>query len=226
MLYLQVRFAERRASVRLVLRSARRGGCVFRTRFAAKVTRRLEGTCTPPRTATLARSASGRIYAQTDADDRGGRTRNAYGCQFGERKRFFLTQHEPPDDYVAAAATGGSLGAVARYVCPLDCGGSVAVVDLATGQQVRRDDVAPMCNQPTTQPPEVASLVLAPSGSYAYIAGGYFDQPPAVNDVVKNVAGSNTLLDCGTGIAPRSLSLSGSTLSWLNSGEPRTAPLE
>ena len=225
-LRLRVRFAKRRAFIDLVLRSARRGGCVFRTRFVAHVTRRLQGTCTPPRTATLARSASGRIFAQTDADDLGGRTRNAYGCLFGVRKRFFLNQHESPDDYVAAAATAGSLGAIARYVCPTDCGGSVEIVDLATGQGVRRDDIAPMCNQPTTQPPEVTSLVLAPSGSYAYIARGYFTQPPAVNDVVKNVAGNNTLLDCGTAIAPRSLSLSGSMLSWLNSGEPRTAPLD
>jgi hypothetical protein len=223
---LRVQFAKRRAVIRLTLRSARRGGCVFRTRFVAHVTRRLQGTCTPPRTATLARSASGRIFAQTDADDLGGRTRNAYGCLFAERKRFFLSQHEPPDDYVAAAATAGSLAAIARYVCPTDCGGSVDIFDLATGQRVRRDAVAPMCDQPTTQPPEVTSLVLAPSGAYAYIARGYFNQPPAVNDVVKNVAGNNTLLDCGTAIAPRSLSLSGSMLSWLNSGEARTAPLD
>ena len=225
-LRLHAKFAGRRATVQLTLRSTRHGGCVFRTRVAARVTQRLQGTCTPAHTTTLARSATGRIFAQRDAADLGGHTRNVYGCLFAEGKRFYLSQHEPPDDYVAAAATAGSLGAVAVYVCPADCGGAVEVVDLTTGQPARRDDVEPMCNQSRDQPPEVARLVLAASGSYAYVAGGYDDPPTAVKDVVKNVGGANTLLDCGTNIDSRSLSLTGTTLSWLNGGERQATPLE
>jgi hypothetical protein len=43
---------------------------------------------------------------------------------------------------------------------------------------------------------------------------------------VKNVSGKATLLDCGTGIGPHSLTLRDSTLRWSNGGKARTAPLE
>jgi len=94
---------------------------------------------------------------------------------------------------------------------------------------MREDEVDPLCNQPTDEPPEVSTLVLAPSLSYAYIADpeyGDRTSPPSVKDVVKNVAGTSTLLDCGTAIAPHSLALADGALTWSNGGQPRTAPLE
>jgi hypothetical protein len=218
-----------RAIVRLELRSARDGGCVFRTRFVTRVSRRLDGSCTPRGTKTLARSDEGRVFRERDTDDLGDHTRHAYGCLFATRKRFFLSDDEEPDLYVAAAATAGPLAAIARYNCPTDCGGRVDIVDLTSGRRVRSDGVAPFCDQPTDQPPEVSALVLAPSGSYAYTADPAYGQPtspPSVKDVVKGVEGTTTLLDCGTAIAPHSLALAGSMLTWSNGGQKRTASLE
>jgi hypothetical protein len=218
-----------RAIVRLELRSARNGGCVFRARFVTRVTRRLEGSCTPRGTKTLARSDTGRIFRERDTDDLGGHTHHAYGCLFATRKRFFLSEDEEPDLYVAAAATAGPLAAIAQYNCPTDCGGRIDIVDLTSAQSMRSDGVAPFCGQPTDQPPEVSALVLAPSGSYAYTADPAYGQvvsPPSVKDVVKSVGGTTTLLDCGTAIAPHSLTLADSTLTWSNGGQTRTASLE
>ena len=218
-----------RAIVRLELRSARRGGCVFRARFVTHVTYRLKGSCTPRGTKTLARSATGRVFLHVDADDVGAYTGHAYGCLFASRERFSLSEDVEPDLYVAAAATAGSTAALAIYECPTDCGGRIAIIDLTTAQTLREDEVGPLCNQPTDEPPEVSALVLAPSGSYAYIADpeyGGGTRPPSVKDVVKNVAGTPTLLDCGTTIAPKSLTLADTTLTWSNGGQPRTAPLE
>ena len=218
-----------RAIVRLELRSARRGGCVFRARFVTHVTYRLKGSCTPRGTKTLASSATGRVFLHVDADDVGAYTGHAYGCLFASRERFSLSEDVEPDLYVAAAATVGSTAALAIYECPTDCGGRIAIIDLTTAQTLREDEVDPLCNQPTDEPPEVSALVLAPSGSYAYIADpeyGEATSPPSVKDVVKNVAGTPTLLDCGTAIAPKSLALGDGTLTWSNGGQPRTAPLE
>jgi hypothetical protein len=225
-LSLRGRFLHSRVRVRVRLRSTRQQGCSYGTTLTARLTRRLKGSCNPRRTTTLARSSTGRVFAERDAADLGGATRNAYGCLFGTRERFFLTEHESPDDYVAAAAIADPLVAVANYRCPADCGGRVDVVDLRLGQPVRFDYIQPMCNQDTGQPPEVSALALAPSGSYAYIAGAYAGARPSINDVVKNVGGENTLLDCGAGIAPRSLTLGGSTLRWSNGGMTHTAPLD
>lgn len=229
-LALRGRFVGRdRAIVRLELRSARRGGCVFRIRFVTRVTRRLEGSCTPRGTKTLARSATGRIFRQLDTDDLGGHTNHAYGCLLATHKRFFLSEDEEPDLWVAAAATAGSLAAIAQYNCPVDCGGAIDIVDLTDARTMRSDDVNPFCDQPTDEPPEVSALVMAPSGAYAYTADpkyGEATNPPSVKDVVKNAGGTTNLLDCGTAIAPHSLALADSTLTWSNGGEARTAPLE
>jgi hypothetical protein len=229
-LRLRGRFVGRsRAIVRLELRSARRGGCVFRARFVTHVTYRLKGSCTPRGTKTLASSTTGRVFLHVDADDVGAYTGHAYGCLFASRERFSLSEDVEPDLYVSAAATVGSTAALAIYECPTDCGGRIAIIDLTTAQTTREDEVDPLCNQPTDQPPEVSTLVLAPSLSYAYIADpeyGDRSSPSSVKDVVKNVAGTSTLLDCGTAIAPKSLTLADGTLMWSNGGQPRTAPLE
>jgi len=148
---------------------------------------------------------------------------------FASGERFALSEDVKPDLYVAAAATVDSTAALAIYECPTDCGGRIAIIDLTTAQTLREDRVDPRCNQPTDEPPEVNALVLAPSASYAYIADPKYGQPtspPSVKDVVRNVAGTSTLLDCGTEIAPHSLALADSTLTWSNGGQPRTAPLE
>jgi hypothetical protein len=229
-LRLQGRFVGRsRAIVRLELRSARRGGCVFRAWFVTHVTYRLKGSCTPRGTKTLASSATGRVFLHVDADDVGAYTGHAYGCLFASRERLALSEDVEPDLYVAAAATVGSTAALAIYECPTDCGGRITIIDLTTAQTMREDEVNPLCNQPTDEPPEVSTLVLAPSLSYAYIADpeyGDRTSPPSVKDVVKNVAGTSTLLDCGTAIAPKSLTLADGALTWSNGGQPRTAPLE
>ena len=227
-LRLRGRFVGRsRAIVRLELRSARRGGCVFRARFVTHITYRLKGSCTPRGTKTLARSATGRVFLHVDADDVGAYTGHAYGCLFASHERLALSEDVEPDLYVAAAATVGSTAALAIYECPTDCGGRIALIDLTTAETLREDEVDPLCNQPTDEPPEVSALVLAPSLSYAYIADpAYGDRTKSVKDVVKNVAGTPTLLDCGTAIGPKSLTLADGTLRWSNGGQPRTAPLE
>jgi hypothetical protein len=220
-------FAGRGAIVRVFLGSDRHGRCAFRGRIVTHVTRRLRGSCTPRRTRTLALSSQGRVFDETDRDDLGGASRNAYGCAFRSRRRFFLSEDERPDEFVAAAATAGSLAATASYSCPLDCSAGIGLVDLVSGRTVRSGFVDQFCNQSQDEPPEVSALVLSPSGSYAYIARGFeAGSKPTVNDVVKNVAGRETALDCGTGIGPHSLSLRGSTLHWTNGGQERTAPLE
>src|SRR4029079_6372236 len=120
-------------------------------------------------------------------------------------------------------------GGWAMYECPTDGGGRIAIIDLTTAQTLREDGVDPLCNQPTDKTPEVSALVLAQSGSSAYIADpeyGEATRPPSVKDVVKNVAGTATLLDCGTAIAPKTLTLADTTLTRSHGGQPRTAPLE
>ncbi|MBA2507040.1 MAG: hypothetical protein H0V29_14045 [Thermoleophilaceae bacterium] len=72
------------------------------------------------------------------------------------------------------------------------------------------------------------SLILTQSGKTAWIATATTftgaQQPTKNIEVFKWTANSPQLLDQGLGIAPTSLKLSGSALSWTNSAQQKTAP--
>jgi hypothetical protein len=198
------------------------------------------GSCTPPRTTTLADDGTSRVYRESyvyDPDVRhhdGGYGNGAviYGCDRATRHRWVLagddTSNGLVDHYQCAefggpvAVAGTFMAILVQEICQPGSGsGQIRVVDLQTGT-VHLDQAAPLSRDFGQN--GVKSLVLAPTGSAAWIICEWQATRPC--QVVDETAfGSNTLLDQGDQIDPQSLTLDGSTLSWRNNGETKTATL-
>lgn len=98
------------------------------------------------------------------------------------------------------------------------CGGSVRVIDLRDGSELRR---ARMASGPGGQSVGPSGVELLPSGAVAWLEGGYYG---GRGRVAVQDAGGTRVLDEGLGIEADSLSSNGTTLSWRRDGELRTAP--
>jgi hypothetical protein len=209
----------------------------FRVRFTGQ--RHLAvGTCSPAKTETLADDGAIRAYRERYVYDpvvrRGyGNGDVIYGCDRATQHRWFLAGDDTSDglfENYLCAENGGPVALAGSFVailweslCEPGVGtANIRIVDMQSGA-VRVDQYAPV--KPFDRPNQGKALVLAPDGSAAWIvcAGG---STPSPCQVVAAVAfGPNTLLDQGDQIDPKSLSLDGSTLSWRDNGETKTATL-
>jgi hypothetical protein len=133
----------------------------------------------------------------------------AYGCLFARARAVLLDEDFDPDSDLRLFRLAGPYVAYALDGCPMGCGWTVNVVDLRNGKKhwinIGSEGYA---GGPATD------LVLAPSGSIAWIVAARPDQV-AIQD-----ASGRRVLDSGERIT--SLELHGSTLTWVNGGTVRS----
>jgi hypothetical protein len=195
--------------------------------------------CRPsPGTSTIAHSAKARIFsdARTGAD---------YACLYGNGHPRRLSSAEHWEYRMARFA--GPYVAFVAFAEASNTG--IGVVDLRTGAKRtfhEDEEVAavepPESECPPADPhcrvvcPQVDSLVLEPDGSIAWIGvdfpaatptggapcGTGIEQTIEVRRYDREGLG---VIGSGDGIVPRSLRLSGSTLSWIDEGREATATL-
>jgi hypothetical protein len=220
-------------------------GCATRTTFAATFTgqRHLtHGSCSPAGTQTLAGDGIRRVYRQRYVYDpvvRAGGYGNGYaiyGCDRRTQRHWFLAGDDRSsglaDAYSCSEHFGfdgspvlvGHLAAlVLRDVCQAGGVQVIRIVDLDTGAVVL-DAVPPIApGDSNVQISQLQSLVVAPTGSAAWIVKRFQTQLCQV--IAEIPHGPKTLLDQGDQIDPNSLRLDGSTVSWSNNGETKTATL-
>jgi hypothetical protein len=138
----------------------------------------------------------------------------AYGCLFSRGRAVRLDDDFDPDSDLRLFRLAGPYVAYAQDFCPMGCGWNIYLVDLRNGKKVTINiGVEGYKGGPATD------LVLAPSGSVAWIVDGTPNQVEAQDALGRRV------FDAGEGIAPKSLELRGSTLTWVNSGVVRSETL-
>src|SRR4051812_2905082 len=191
------------------------GGCTtgpvrFKVRFTGQ-RHLIRGTCNPPGTRTLAQTDAARVYEERYISDDGTKGTAAYGCLNAVGKRFFLGLTQDPS-VLGPLTFGGNFVGYGVADCPSDCIASgVDVVDLSTGRTKHNLDAS----QPFGA--QVDSMVLAPSGSVAWVAGG---------QLRKRERRVTTLLDPGPGIDAKSLAFTPpDQLSWNNGSVPLKSTL-
>jgi hypothetical protein len=228
--------------------------CVKRGTFRARFTgqRHLTvGACPPPHATSLA--GDGVVYEEdyvydpvirhSDiASDLGG---VIYGCDRATGRRWFLAGDDTNDALVnyyncaekgvgnlpagfpgSRVASAGELVALGLYeLCVSGFGSEVRIVDLQTGM-VQLDRPAPAQPFASGGPnSNIRSVALAPGGSAAWIVCDDFSTTPDCQVVDEVAYGPNQLLDLSHQVDPDSLNLNGSSLSWRNNGETKTATL-
>ena len=187
--------------------------------------------CGPAGATTLAASSQARVYAW-----RGG----VFGCSFAHRRSFRLgsTERSLREDAVSPVALAGSDAAYGRSNFGIDTVMSaVAVTRLTDGKQLA-DFAATSIGRPEGVQ-SVASVVVKRDGAVAWI-GTDHSLVARGRDVVEvhavdaaalpmpSVPPSPTagrLLDSGPQVAPGSLRLHGSTLTWKHGAAVRHATL-
>jgi hypothetical protein len=174
--------------------------------------------CRPgPGTTTIAHSKHARIFED-------GRNQNDYACLYSNGHPRLLSPSEHygypivrfAGPYVAFVPTTRS----ARE-------GSVWVMDLRSGHKHSYVEVQPAEENAICG--EAVSLVLKSDGAIAWTARNYLEgcphAPPATVEVRVHDRHGLRILESAPGIVPTSLHISGSTVSWVNSGTTRTATL-
>jgi hypothetical protein len=225
--------------------------CAERGTFAARFTGQrhfTHGPCAPSGVKLRAANGGARVYEQRYIYDPVVRNNDApgaatpygpgaveYGCTRGNDKQWFLAGNDTSDglfDYYLCsdhfekvALARQVVGLALVDVCQPGVGGGVVrIVDLKTGAGRRYEEASVGQFPPPSQPTLVEILALAPSGSAAWIVCAEPQRAPC--QVVEEVDyGPKTLLDQSDTIDPKSLTLDGTTLSWRNNGETRTATL-
>jgi hypothetical protein len=138
----------------------------------------------------------------------------AYGCLFARARAVLMDEDFDPDSDLRLFRLAGPYVAYALDGCPMGCGWSVNAVDLRNGKK----QWVNIGSEGFAGGP-ASDLVLAPSGSIAWIVAG------SSNEVAVRDASGRRVLDSGEAIALSSLELQGSTLTWVNSGAVRSVTL-
>lgn len=151
-----------------------------------------------------------------------------YACRYGSRRARLLESSDPDG--------GGGVGQVRLtgwhvafdyLVCSREgpCTGSVRVLDLRTGRTRRSSTLPSDPGNPFSGASEATDLEVTSAGSAAWIRPRRLATGIDLQVFKLEEHDAAVLLDQGTGIEPRSLAVSGSTVYWTDGGEPRAAPI-
>jgi hypothetical protein len=176
--------------------------------------------CGPPHAKTLAADRVARIYS------RGG---EVYGCAAGARRSYLLgsSSRSIRQGRVGPAALAGRIAAYGLTSYGVDTvSASVVVRSLRDGKQLHTD---PGTSRPVGAEflESVDRVVLKRDGSVAWTstAGSIVSGHRSEIEVNRDDLRGRTLLDSGAGIAPDSLRLHGSQLSWRDGAATRYGTL-
>jgi hypothetical protein len=196
-------------------------------------TRAASGGCNPSGSKTILADRSARIYSLRDGDPARGFA--LWGCAYSAGKQITL---DAPDQIYAflppALHLNRSVVGFGFDLCDGDCRTTVTAVDLTTGADINAGPASASTRV------KIGSLRVRSNGSVAWIACPEHQRRDltasrrpncvragSLDSVYRRRVGSRTreLLDRGRAIDPSSLSLTGTTLSWLHNGRKHTAPL-
>jgi hypothetical protein len=176
--------------------------------------------CSSQPAKTVVQNGDGRILEQLRVGG-GGVARVDFGCLFSVNKRVPLGGAATGEQH-----TGPRLVApYAAFVEETSGHPSVRVRDLRDGRLV--SDLALTMSEHFGEP-RVTDLELKPNGSVAWLVRlPYTFGPPSNSvEVIAVDANGRRLLDSSDDVVPDSLTLDGSTLSWINAGVTHSATLD
>jgi hypothetical protein len=180
----------------------------------------VQARCLPLGARSLAASRTARVYSWHGA---------VYGCvdATGQlRKLGGAGVCNRPDGAVAPVTLAGTVLAYGLERCGVDTGSStVVVLNLSTG--IRRADV-PAATLPAGAESysSVTALVLRRDGAAGWIArSASLAGRRTIYEVHRFAGGKSSLLDSGGSIAPGSLRLAGSLMTWRHGTATRSARL-
>ncbi len=188
------------------------------TSYAATQLARVQRTCYPRGSTTIAQNNVGRFYSAPGRNAR----RQWYYCVFTQRRPHRLPYGGNPDatnPTTSTATVAGRYLAFATFCpCPFH---SVVVMDMVAGRRSFAGRTYAGERQGGLDF-AVRRLVLKPNGWVAWIdrnvnaaAGSY---------VHRHDSTGTAIVDSGTGIDPNSLAAGGPWLYWTDAGSPRSAP--
>ncbi len=175
--------------------------------------------CGPAHAHTLVASRAVRIYLVRET---------VYGCAGASGKSHRLGKRGfcPLQACVGRVALAGRTAAYELDTFGVDTSSSGVVVrNLANGRVLMNRGA--IWNVPGPESFEsVSSIVVKRDGAVAWIAKvSSIGHPSALFEVHRDDRQAHDLLDSGPGIAPRSLRLHGSTITWTDAGKTRSATL-
>jgi hypothetical protein len=175
--------------------------------------------CGPASARTLAGGSQARVYVQTGT---------VLGCLSGSHRRPVIlgaTGSCLRSSRVNAVAVGGRLAAVAITRCGVDTApAQIRVIRLSDGHQLFSH--AAVENPGPESFASVTALVLNASGGVAWLVTAQsIATHRTLTEVVAGRGATARVLDSGGSIAPHSLRLSGTTVSWRDGVRRRTAHL-
>lgn len=186
--------------------------------------------CRSQRAGTLARNRTSRVFQQflpwfADDPQSGGFVTHVYACVFARAKQRIHLGRNYDDETIEQPRLAGTLLAYADQSCGGTgfCQADIEVRDLR-GDAVRT--VSPV-EEPSGNTFRVHDLVLKEDGSLAWtVARGSWYEETVAHQLWALDSQGRRLLDSGPNLKLRSLTLNGSTLTWINDGTTRTATLD
>lgn len=168
-------------------------------------------SCAPAQGHTLASSSLARVYALRGI---------AYGC--AGMPQFRLGRLDHCSECIGPVVVAGALAAYGRTFVGIDTSTSEVVVrSLEDGKRVSANPAITGCRRQLEAGQFVGSLVARPDGDVAWIAVSQ----SITGARCTQVHSGTQLLDSGRAIAPHSLRLHGSLISWKHGSMTRTARL-
>jgi hypothetical protein len=221
-----------RLSGRFVLRdyarvsySARSGRCRSRRRKVALYEKGVPPfkSCRSQRAKTDLRNGDGRVFEQLRLLT-GEFYPHTYACLFSVNRRVLLGRNWDDETIETPRLTAPYVAYVSIECGVGSCTPSIAVRDLRDGALFRHLEVS--SESLPGRPRDVESLVLKANGSVAWIVSraGFMGSPSAVDVIAVDTTGRR-VLDSGVDVDPKSLALTGSTLTWRKGGAARSASL-
>ena len=186
------------------------------------------GGCHSQRAKTLLEGSTGRVFEQYDIS--GGNTffPHLYACLFGN-KRYHLGVNWDDMRLDVFRLAGPFVGYSEIGCAIVGCFSAIRVRDLRDGKTFHYGTA--LCDKPpdssTAQTNQVPDLELKDNGSVAWtIAVNRSPYVPGYLEVCAADTTGRRQLDVGNGIDLNSLTLSGSTLTWVKDGVARSATLQ